>query len=89
DDAITEPEDSLPIMLDALFTLINEDKEGSMETRYLQDQLLLQFLIPTTEQINKNISTNPEAKFYQKCIDFLAAYLELERGLTENDIETI
>ncbi|MCK5068919.1 MAG: molecular chaperone TorD family protein [Desulfocapsa sp.] len=88
DDAITEPEDSLPIMLDALITLINEDKKGSMETRHLQDQLLLQFLIPTTEQISKKISTNPEAKFYQKCTDFLDAYLKLEQGLTENTLET-
>lgn len=84
DSGITDPEDSLPIMLDALITLINEEKQGSMETRQLQDQLLQQFLMPTTKHISNRISKNTEAEFYQKCIGFLNAYLELEEGLLEN-----
>lgn len=83
DSTITDPEDSLPIMLDTLITLINEEQKGSLQTRELQDQLLLQFLIPTTKQIYTRISTNSEAGFYQKCIAFLDAYLELEEGLLE------
>ncbi|MCF8055299.1 MAG: molecular chaperone TorD family protein [Desulfocapsa sp.] len=86
---ITEPEDSLPIMLDALISLINEEKQGTMETRQLQDQLLMQFLIPTTKNISESISKNTEAEFYQKCINFLDAYLELELGLLESETETI
>lgn len=85
DSAFTEPEDSLPIMLDALITLIHEEEKGAMETRQLQDQLLQQFLIPTTRQINARISENKEAEFYHKCIDFLDAYLELEQGLFESE----
>ena len=89
DSKFTDPEDSLPIMLDALITLINEEKKGAMETRHLQDQLLQQFLIPTTKQINERISTNKEVGFYHKCIDFLDAYLELEQGLFESEAEAI
>jgi TorA maturation chaperone TorD len=86
---ITDPEDSLSIMLDALVSLINEEKQGTMETRQLQDQLLLQFLVPTTKAISDSISSNPEAEFYQKCISFLDAYLELELGLLESGTETV
>lgn len=89
DSKFTDPEDSLPIMLDALITLIHEEKKGAMETRHMQDQLLQQFLIPTTKKINERISTNKEADFYHKCIDFLDAYLELEQGLFEVEPETI
>ncbi len=89
ESTFTEPEDSLAIMLDALITLIHEEKKGTMETRHIQDQLLQQFLIPTTKQINERISKNAEAEFYHKCIDFLDAYLELEQGLFESEAETI
>ena len=85
---ITDPEDSLPIMLDALITLIQEEKQGSMQTRHLQDQLLQQFLIPTVKHIRERISNNTEAEFYQKCVAFLGAYLELEQGLLEEETET-
>lgn len=80
---ITDPEDSLPIMIDSLIALINEEKQGTMETRHLQDQLLQQFLIPTTKHIADRISVNADAEFYQKCIAFLDAYLELEQGLLD------
>ncbi|MEN8198559.1 MAG: molecular chaperone TorD family protein [Thermodesulfobacteriota bacterium] len=83
DSGITDPEDSLPIMLDVLITLVSEEKQGSMETRQLQDQLLQQFLIPTTKQIRDRISRNDEAEFYQKIITFLDVYLELEQGLLD------
>jgi TorA maturation chaperone TorD len=85
---VTDPEDSLPIMLDAFISLINEENQGTMETRQLQDQLLLEYLIPTTKHIIDSISDNPEAEFYQKCIGFLDAYLELEMGLLEGGTET-
>ena len=86
---ITDPEDSLPIMLDALISLINEEKQGGLETRNLQDQLLVQFLVPTTKSIAEEISKNSDAVFYQKCIAFLDAYLELELGLLESEDETV
>lgn len=89
DSKFTDPEDSLPIMLDVLITFIHEDKKGTMETRHLQDQLLQQFLIPTTTKIRERISTSKDADFYCKCVDFLAAYLELEQGLFEVESGTI
>jgi TorA maturation chaperone TorD len=88
DSRFTDPEDSLPIMLDVLISLIYEEKKGTMETRHLQEQLLQQFLIPTTKQINERIRENPKAAFYHKCFDFLDAYLELEQGLFESESAT-
>jgi len=85
--SITDPEDSLPIMLDALITFIGEEKNGKEETRLLQNQLLQQFLIPGTKQIRTRINKIEDAEFYQKCIGFLDAYLELEQGLFENETE--
>ncbi len=89
EDNITDPEDSLPIMLDALVTLINEEKQGDTEAQQLQGQLLQQFLIPTSAAIGERINTNQDAEFYQKCFIFLGAYLELEYGLIEDGTETI
>ncbi len=77
----TDSEDSLPIMLDALIALIQEEKQSGTETRHLQDQLLLEFLIPTVKEISNRISTISNIKFYLKCVAFLVAYLELEQGL--------
>jgi TorA maturation chaperone TorD len=88
DSKFTDPEDSLPVMLDALITLIGEEKLGTEEARILQDQLLEQFLIPTTKEIRVRINEDTDAEFYQKCIGFLDAYLELEQGLFENEAET-
>lgn len=85
---VTESEDSLPLMLDALMTLIQEEKQGSMETRHLQDQLLQQFLIPTVKHIKERINKNTEVEFYPKCVSFLDAYLELEQSLLEEETET-
>jgi len=85
ENKITEPEDSLPIMLDALATLIQEEQQESTPTRHLQDQLLQQFLIPTVKQMQERIKENAETGFYQKCIAFLNAYLALEQGLIEEE----
>lgn len=84
DPSITDSEDSLLLMLDTLVTLVEEEKQGSEQAREAQDQLLNQFLLPTTQHINKSIKDNPKAEFYEKCIAFLNAYLELEQGLLKN-----
>jgi len=81
----TDSEDSLPIMLDVLIALIQEEKQGDAETRHLQDQLLLEFLIPTVKAVSTEISTTPDIEFYVKCVAFLAAYLELEQELLEEE----
>ncbi len=88
ESSITDPEDSLPLMLDALISLIQEEKQGSLQTRHLQDRLLQEFLIPTVKQIQERISNNTNVDFYQNCVAFLGAYLELEQGLLEEETET-
>ncbi len=85
ENKITDPEDSLPIMLDTLATLIQEEQLESAKTRHLQDQLLQEFLIPTVKQMQKRISKDVETGFYQKCIAFLDAFLALEQGLIEKE----
>lgn len=89
DRSITDPEDSLLLMLDALVTLVEEERQGSEQSRELQDQLINQFLLPTVQHIKVSLTNNTKAHFYQKCIAFLHAYLELERELMygEQDIK--
>lgn len=84
DASVTDSEDSLLLMLDTLVTLVEEEKQGSKQAREVQDQLLQEFLLPTVQHINKSIKDNPKADFYQKCMAFLCAYLELEQGLLKN-----
>ncbi|MCF6188768.1 MAG: molecular chaperone TorD family protein [Desulfobulbaceae bacterium] len=85
DRSITEPEDSLPLMLDTLIALIEEEKQGGGEqTRELQTQLVEHFLIPTTVKLLTAVENNSKADFYCSCIEFLKAYLDLEKGLFES-----
>jgi TorA maturation chaperone TorD len=86
---VTDSEDSLPIMLDVLIALIQEEKQGDISTRHLQDQLLLEFLIPTVKAIRNHISSTTNIEFYLKCVAFLAAYLELEQGLLEEETSSL
>ncbi len=83
ENEVTDSEDSLPIMLDVLIALIQEEKQGDTGTRHLQDQLLQEFLVPTVKAISSHISTTSNIEFYVKCVAFLVAYLELEQGLLE------
>ncbi len=79
---VDDPEDTLVIMLDALIRLIQGQQDGE-DSNQLQEQLLQQFLVPTVRQIKTRIIATADAPFYQKCISFLDAYLDLERGLFE------
>jgi len=80
---ISDSEDSLPLMLDALMTLIQEEKQQLSHTRHLQDRLLLDFLIPTVDALQEQIVKSICSEFYVKCVTFLKAYCELEQGLLE------
>lgn len=80
---ITDPEDALPMMLDTLATLVEEEKIGSEKSVSLQEQLITRFLLPAAGSICAAAEKNPEADFYQHCTRFLVAYLELETGLFE------
>ena len=85
DKSFTDSEDSLPIMLDVLIALIQEEKQEEASTRHLQDQLLTDFLIPTVKGINDTITKSSDIAFYVKCVAFLEAYLELEQLLLEEE----
>ncbi len=81
DTTNTEPEDSLLLMLDALYTLIEEEKKGNERARDMEDHLLQQFLLPTVKHLNEAIAENEAADFFKSCIAFLDGYFELEQGL--------
>ena len=81
-DDITDPEDSLLLMLDALATMIETKKQDDTQPRKLQEELVLEFLIPTAGKLATKIKNNPKADFYQYCIGFLCGYLELEEGIS-------
>ncbi len=85
EESVTDPEDSLPIMLDTLISLIQDEKHGTTGTRHLQDQLLRSFLVPTVKRIKDRIDNMTDVLFYQKCLAFLDAYLELEQGLLDEE----
>ncbi len=84
DTAVTDPEDSLLLMLDALRTLVEEEKKGDTKARELQDRLIKQFIQPVAGKIDKRITGYKDAEFYRQCVGFLNGYLDLEQGLVTN-----
>ncbi len=86
ESGISDPEDSLAVMLDVMIRLIQEQQEGA-DTELLQRQLLLQFLVPTVQRLQERINTINTVEFYQKCIAFLNSYLNLEQGLFEEQAD--
>jgi TorA maturation chaperone TorD len=79
---VTEPEDSLVVMLDVFVSLIEKEKVGGGETiRQLQVQLLEEFLEPFTEKFTAAMKDNAQADFYYVCCRILGGYLDLEKGL--------
>ncbi|HIP39928.1 MAG TPA: hypothetical protein EYG88_11210 [Desulfocapsa sulfexigens] len=82
---VTEPEDHLVLMLDALATLIEEDTESG-EVKEQQATLITTFLQPMARAMKQQLTDNPQADFYLSCTLFLNGYLELEQGLLEIQI---
>jgi TorA maturation chaperone TorD len=81
---VTEPEDHLVLMLDALATLIEEAE--TEETQEQQAKLITGFLQPMALAMKKQLSTNSQAGFYLSCTVFLNGYLDLEQGLLEIEV---
>ncbi len=79
---VTEPEDHLVLMLDALATLIEEEAE-TVATQEQQAKLITGFLQPMALAMKKQLSANSQASFYLSCAVFLNGYLALEQGLLE------
>lgn len=80
EDDVVDPEDSLPIMIDLLGTLIELEKDGTDTTTY-QQTLVLSFLIPFVDKLKSEIKQNGSADFYAAAIEFVSGYLDLEKGL--------
>ena len=79
---VTEPEDHLVLMLDALATLIEAEAETE-GTKEQQAKLITEFLQPMARAMKKQLSSNTQASFYLSCAVFLNGYLDLEQGLLE------
>lgn len=82
DEGVTEPEDSLIVMLDTFASLVEEEKAGGGEiVRKLQGKLLEDFLEPFTAKFTATLKENEHADFYFLCCRILGGYLDLEKSL--------
>lgn len=78
---VVDPEDSLPIMIDLLGTLIELEKNGTNTDQY-QHTLVNSFLIPFVDKLKTEVQQNEGADFYGSAIEFISGYLDLEKGMT-------
>lgn len=82
DSTITDPEDSLVVLLDLLATLVELEKEESeLDLRELQSKLVKGYISPFVEEFATELKNNEKADFYQQCVGILIGYLELEMDL--------
>lgn len=85
DNAFSQPEDSLVVMLDSFASLVDVEKGGGGErVRPLQKQLLEKFLLPVTSKLLVALQETEYGDFYPLCCRVLDGYLELEKGLIES-----
>jgi len=79
---VTEPEDSLVVMLDSFSSLLEiETTDNRDVVKQLQRRLFAEFLHPFAIQFCGALSESNEAEFFAICGRFLKEYLDLERGL--------
>ncbi len=82
EESVTDPEDSLVVMLDAFASLVEEEKSNAGElVKELQGRLLSEFLEPFAAKFTEALEAKEDARFYTVCCRFLKEYLELERSL--------
>jgi TorA maturation chaperone TorD len=80
---LTDPEDSLVVMLDTFVSLIEEEKVGDCgKSRQHQERLLEEFLEPFTVKFVAVLKENEQADFYYLCSKVLGGYLDLEKSLS-------
>ena len=79
---VKESEDSLVVMFDMLGTLIEMEKDGE-QTATEQQQLVVEYLVPFLDKLAPVISNNSAADFYAAVAQFIVAYLDLEKGLSD------
>ncbi|MGB3209712.1 MAG: molecular chaperone TorD family protein [Desulforhopalus sp.] len=82
DETVTDPEDSLVVMLDTFASLLEVEKiSGGEKIRQLQRMMLENFLEPFTEKFTATLKENKHADFYYLCCLVLSGYLDLEKSL--------
>ena len=81
-DEVSEPEDSLVVMLDTFASLVEEEKTKSTpKIKELQARLLEEFLEPFVEKFTTQLKSNKQCDFYYLCCRVLGGYLDLEKSL--------
>ncbi len=78
---IHDPDDSLVLLLDALATLIEREKEALNESRSHQAELIHHYLLPLCRDFSTSLLSNPVADFYTACGELLCRYMDMEKGL--------
>lgn len=82
EEAVTDPEDSLVLMLDSFTSLVEEEKEGGGDKiRKLQGRMLEEFLAPFVAKFSAALKESEHADFYYLCSRVLGGYLDLEKNL--------
>ena len=82
DSEVKESEDSLVVMFDMLGTLIAMEKTGE-QTAGAQQQLVVDYLVPFLDKLGPVVGANSAADFYETVVQFIIAYLDLEKGLSD------
>lgn len=81
-DEVSEPEDSLVVMLDTFASLVEEEKkDSSAKIKELQARLLEEFLEPFAEKFTAQLKDSKQCDFYYLCCRVLGGYLDLEKSL--------
>ncbi len=81
-ETVADPEDSLPILVDLLGTLIEMEKDGE-DTSDSQQKLIQDFLAPFLNKLKPVFDQNRSADFYRDAVSFIIGYLDLEKGLSD------
>ena len=80
---VTEPEDSLVVLLDLFATLVELEREENeqLDPRALQMKLVKEYLVPFAREFAQALTKNEKARYYRQCAGVLNGYLDLETGL--------
>ena len=81
--SVTDTEDTLPVMVDCLASLIEMEQRDEARAKQLQNVLIHQYLSPLADHLNRALQQNEKAVFYEACSQFLLGYSELDQALFE------
>ena len=82
-DSVRDAEDTLPVMIDCLASLIEREKEDELKARQLQDLLVSAYLAPLAQRLARALQEHEEALFYEAFGRFVLGYTELDQALFE------